>query len=105
MGMGELPLMLIELDLRHHCIETAVKKQYNKSISQYFKTGSDKNKLEKQIDILKTVLEKCDFTHLRATYSELAGHCQANAAIRTDTQNRITIVLNGRQIKTDTDTC
>jgi hypothetical protein len=97
--------MLIKLDLKHHCIETAVRKLYNKSISQYFKTDSDKNKLERQIDILKTLLEKCDFTHLRSTHSELAGHCQANAMIRTDTQNRITIVLNGRQIKTDTDNC
>jgi plasmid maintenance system killer protein len=99
MGMGELPLMQIKLDLKHHCIETAVRKLYNKSISQYFKTDSDKKKLEKQIDILKTVLEKGDFTHLRSTHRELAGHCQVNAAIRVDTQNRITLLLDGRPIE------
>lgn len=91
--------MILKLDLRHHCIETAVKKLYNKSISQYFKTDGDKEKLEEQIDILKTVLEKCDFTYLRRTHSELAGHCRANAAITTDAENRITIVLNGEHIR------
>jgi len=91
--------MILKLDLRRHCVETAVRKLYNKSISQYFKTGGDKEKLEKQIDILKTLLEKCDFTYLRRTYSELAGHCQADAVITADAKNRITIVLNGQNSK------
>ncbi|MBW2592634.1 MAG: hypothetical protein JRE58_06490 [Deltaproteobacteria bacterium] len=97
--------MILKLDLRHHCIETAIRKLYNKSISQYFKTSADKEKLEKQIDILKTALEKCDFTYLRRTHSELAGHCGANAAITTDAENRITIVLNGQHIRPDIDRC
>ncbi len=94
--------MILKFDLRHHCIETAVRKLYNKSISQYFKTNGEKEILGRQIDLLKTVLETCDFTYLRGTYRELAGHCQANAAIRTDSKNRITILLNGRQIRTYT---
>ncbi|OQY04146.1 MAG: hypothetical protein B6I22_10005 [Desulfobacteraceae bacterium 4572_123] len=96
---NEKQSMLFKLDIRHHCIETAVKKLYNKSISQYFKTGGDKEKLEKKIDILKNLLEKCDFTYLRRTHSELAGHCRANVAISTDAENRITIVLNGQHIR------
>ena len=97
--------MILKLDLRHHCIETAVKKLYNKSISRYFKISGDKEKLEKQIDILKTVLEKGDFTDLRRTHSELAGHCRVNAEITTDGENRIILVLNGKQIRTYTVKC
>ncbi len=43
----------IKLDLSRHCIETEIKKQYNKKISQYFKTDSNKKALEAEIEILK----------------------------------------------------
>lgn len=91
--------MILKLDITHHCIETAVRKMYNRSVSQYFKTGGDKEKLEKEIDILKNLLEKCDFTYLRRTHRELAGHCRADAAIITDAENRISIFLNGQHIR------
>ena len=50
--------MIIELDLSKHCIETEIKRLYNRSVSQYFKPDTDKALLEKQIDVLKGPVDK-----------------------------------------------
>ncbi len=90
--------MNIKLNLRKHCIETEIKKIYNRSVSQYFKSGTDKAQLEKQIDLLKTFLEKSDFSYLRSTYPELAGHSDADVTLKTDGQDRIIILLDDKKI-------
>ena len=89
--------MRIQLDLRHHCIETATRKLYNQSIARYFKPGADTEHLEKQIGTLKTLLENGNFNHLRSTYGELAGHSTADVAV-VDRGHGISISLNGRRI-------
>ena len=66
--------MKIILDLSKHCIETEIKRFYNRSVSKYFKPNADKAGLEREIEILREVLETFDFKRLRNTYPQLAGH-------------------------------
>jgi len=90
--------MKIELDLRHHCIATEVKKIYNRAISHYFKPDADIEQLEKKIEILKKLLETSDFAHLRNTYPELRGHSDIKAHIKTMDDGKVFMLLNGKRI-------
>jgi len=90
--------MKIKLNLSNHCIETETKRLYNQFVSEYFKDGSDNKHLEKQIEIFKTILERCDFPSLRSRYPELAGSHTGEAILTIDKQNRIVIHINGKEI-------
>lgn len=61
----------IKLDLSNHCIQTELKRLYNKKISKYFK--APKRELELEIEILKNLLERLDFAYLRSKFIELRG--------------------------------
>ncbi len=66
--------MNIQLDLSTHCIETELKRQYNKSISDYFKAGlKERRSMEPAIDMIRLALETFDFAKLRAGYPALSG--------------------------------
>lgn len=86
--------MNIRLNLNHHCIETEIKRLYNRAISEYFKTGSDKNRLEKRVEMLKTALEESDFNSLRGKYPELAGHSDTDVILSKNNRNQIVITIN-----------
>ncbi len=90
--------MKIKLNLSNHCIQTEAKRLYNQSVSQFFKAGAESSRLEKKIEILKTVLEKCDFPRLRSRYPELAGSHTGEAILTIGKQNRIVIHINGKEI-------
>jgi len=88
----------VELNLRKHCVETELKRLYNRGLSEYFKPGSNQEQLEKIIDVLKTVLENSNFSNLRITYPELAGKSEANIALTADRQDHVVILINGIKI-------
>jgi hypothetical protein len=88
----------ITLDLCGHCIETEIKRRYNRAVSEYFQTQSNRPFLEKQIEILKTVLERCDFRELRNAHPELAGYDVVNLILASDQKGRVTIVINDKTI-------
>jgi len=95
--------MKIDLDLSRHCIETEMKRQYNKNISAYFKRqGSlnepDKQALEAQIELLQQGLESFDFNRLRAQYPELRGEIQAGVALAQTSEDAPEILINGKAI-------
>ena len=92
--------MKIKLDLSRHCIETEMKRQYNKSISAYFKQGAnaDKKSLETQIDLLQKGLEAFDFNRLRAQYAELRGDREADVALVANAAAAPEILINGKAI-------
>ncbi len=71
--------MEIQLDLGKHCIKTEIQRQYDKSISEYFKTQNPE--LEEKIEFLKDVLEKVDLIGLRGKYKELAGNSDADVRL------------------------
>jgi len=90
--------MKLELNLKKHCVETELKRLYNRSLSEYFKPGCNREQLEKIIAVLKTVLGNSNFSHLRSTYPELSGKSEANIVLTTDGQNHVVILINGIQI-------
>ncbi len=91
--------MRINLNLSSHCIETAIRHRYNHCLSQAFKTRSLDRVLEREINLLKTALESLDFSYLRSTWPELAGHGKAMVTLRWDRRHRIGILVNGHSIE------
>jgi len=71
--------MEIQLDLSKHCIKTEIQRQYDKSISEYFKTGE--TYLEDKIEFLKNILENIDLIGLRGRYQDLAGNSDAEVKL------------------------
>lgn len=90
--------MQIKLDLSRHCIETEVKRQYNRSLSEYFKKKTPDDLLERKIENLKEALTTLDFGRLRKTFPALAGHHEDEVILSFDPQNNPTITINGQPI-------
>jgi len=97
--------MKLELNLRKHCVKTELKRLYNRSLSEYFKPGSNREQLEKIIDVLKTVLENSNFSNLRGMYPELAGKSEANVILTTHGQDHVVISINGIEMKLPAASC
>ena len=89
----------IPLDLRHHCIETATRRLYNRKVAQYFKAAKNKPRLEAEIEILKAVLETFDFGRLRSLYPVLAGKSDSSVAIKLDKQKNLVIMIGDNQVQ------
>lgn len=90
--------MEIELNLKHRCVETAIKKEYDSAVSSYFKK-TDHKALEEKIEVLKKALETLDFRKLRSTYSELCAGTDSDIVLSSDSGRNIKISINDLQIK------
>ena len=90
--------MKIRLDLSRHCIETAIRKQYHKTISRYFKTPEQRKDIQAELEVLIRALERFDFPLLRRTHPELEGHGSHEIILETDDRNDPVIRLNGKHI-------
>ncbi len=92
--------MEITLNLKKHCIQTAIKRKYNQRISKYFKLNPTENTaiIESEISLLKKALEKLDFSHLRSAYTELQGGGDNNIILTVNADSKITISINDRII-------
>ena len=90
--------MKIKLNLKKHCVETELKRLYNRSLSQYFKPGSNQKQIEKILDVIKTVLENSNISNLRSKYPELSGNSEADIVLTTDRQDQVVILINGLEI-------
>lgn len=85
----------LKLDLSKHCIETEIKRQHNRAVSDYFRAGpAVRRHLEEVIEQTRHVLEAADFKQLRSTYPSLAGHCETNAVL-TQESGRSVIIVDG----------
>ena len=89
----------INLNLSSHCIETAIRRRYNRCLSMLLKAGSaDTNRnrmLEGEIDLLKAAMETFDFSYLRSTWPELAGYGQSVVTLAWTGCRQIGIRVNG----------
>jgi hypothetical protein len=90
--------MKIRLDLSKHCIETAIRKQYHKTISRYFKTPEQGQELLAELEVLVNAMESFNFPLLRRTYPELEGHGSHEIILESDGRNPPVIRLNGERI-------
>jgi glutamate formiminotransferase len=88
----------IQLDLSGHCIETDIKKQYNRLISNYFKSAGDRDGIEKKISLLKHALETLDFRQLRNKHPELAGNTDDKVFLSWDDMKTLRIRINTTQV-------
>jgi hypothetical protein len=93
--------MEIVLNLKNHCIETATKREYERSIQNYFKDSSlERFMLEARIEALKFFLEKADFMRLRSIYPELDGSLELSLTLKVPEDfQKLKIILNDKILK------
>ncbi len=91
---------IVKLDLSKHCIETEIRRLYNRRLSDYIKLKRGDGQLETDIEMLKAALESLDFPKLRSGYRELAGH-KGNSAIELAVKGdgRVAIIIDGAEIE------
>ncbi|RJP95337.1 MAG: hypothetical protein C4518_01475 [Desulfobacteraceae bacterium] len=92
--------MKIPLNLKNHCVQTEIKRQYNRLIAHYFKlkTPEDTAEAEAGISLLQTALKSLDFGRLRSSYPELQGGGENEIFLTTGPDDTLLILINGRQI-------
>lgn len=84
----------ISLNLSAHCIETELKRIYNRTLSRYFQKQGDPAELEVHLEVLHAAISSFDFAYLRAAYKELAGNSTAQVALVSDGRNMPVITIN-----------
>ena len=89
---------VLTLDLTKHCIETAIRKRYERCISTYFQTKTAHRPIEAEIDLLVRALETLDFPALRATHAVLAGANSHHVQLSSDHEGRLEIRIDGRPL-------
>jgi hypothetical protein len=76
--------MRIQLTLKGHCIQTAIKRHYEALLKTCLRSTPDtmnQSDLEQRIEILKTLLEHADFPALRQAHPALSGQFPADVEI------------------------
>lgn len=93
--------MNIKIPTERHCIETGIKREYNKAISNYFrsKNQEEKKDLESRIEFLHHALQSLDFNFLRSSYKDLQGDSHADVRI-CGKKGALYITVNGEKIET-----
>jgi len=91
--------MEIPLDLRRHCVETEIRRLYNRALTEAFRPGADREGLEERISLLQRALETLDFPALRSAHSALAGGEAAEAALEGFPEGPAEIRLRGRLLR------
>ena len=92
--------MEIQLDLSGHCIETELKRQYNRLIAEYFKAGPEEKALvEPKIAMLRLALETLDFTRLRAGQPILCGGGSCPKIFLSREDNYFYITIDDQKIE------
>lgn len=89
-----------KLSLEQHCIETEIKKHYNRAVFDYFKMkGRDARDLGEKIELFREALEAFDFGKLRGRHPDLRGNSNADAGLYRDETGRLLITINGVDIE------
>ncbi|MEE4609268.1 MAG: hypothetical protein V2L15_10305 [Desulfobacteraceae bacterium] len=85
----------IDLCLSRHCIQTAARRCYEKTLSQCLRAKSESGDLERRVDLLRQALETLDFGLLRSRWPELAGGSPVHVALSRE-KGRIRVHLDAR---------
>ena len=91
----------VRLDLSRHCVETAVRRAYNRAISEYFKPGGATAEREGRIDLLESALSGLDLGGLRGRDPALAGGFDGEVVLGRDPAGRLTLRVDGRPVALD----
>ncbi|HDI59646.1 MAG TPA: hypothetical protein ENF48_04695 [Desulfobacteraceae bacterium] len=85
----------ISLDLSRHCIQTATRRCYEKTLSECLRAKGESGVLERRVDLLRQALETLDFGLLRSRWPELAGGGTAVVALSRQ-EGRILVHLDAQ---------
>lgn len=85
----------IRLDLSRHCIQTEIKRQYERSLAACLRSGGDADALAATVETLRSALETLDFPKLRAAHPALAGGRSDRVELVSDAGGRLTLLIDG----------
>ena len=85
-------MLEIELDLRAHCIETAVKRLHNRLVSEYFRSKGSNSESEIKLALLQKIMACLDFSCLRAAQKILEGKNEARVILK-DVDSRLPVIM------------
>ncbi len=89
----------MKLDLSKHCIQTEIKRLYNRSVSRYFKLKREDPQLAADIEMLKTALDRLNFPRLRSDYVELSGgRDDSMVELAADDDGKVVVRIDGRDV-------
>ena len=89
--------MIMELDLSRHCIETELRRQYNRAVSALLKNRGADDSLEPIVELAGYCLAQLDFSTLRSAHRALAGGTQSRVQLM-DRAGHLFISIDGRKI-------
>ena len=91
-------MIRIPFDLSAHCVQTEIKRLYNRQLSACIKSQKKIDQAEEKLELLKKALETWDFSTLRAEHRALAGGRDNKVALIADDDGRISIVIDDQTI-------
>ena len=89
--------MEIILDLDAHCIETEIRKQYDRKVDQLLRSGTFDRRDERKVEILKFLLENMRFPVIRSFCERHLKENENHASIVEDA-GQIEIFVNGKRV-------
>jgi hypothetical protein len=95
-GGGDMEPFSMVLDLSKHCIETELRIRYHRRLSDYFKAGGDRERIEWEIEMLKAWLERGAFERLRNRHKALAGGSRARVEMRVGPEGKAALLIDDR---------
>lgn len=85
----------IRLDLARRCIQTEIKRQYERSLAACLRSAEHAEALAGTLETLRLALERLDFPKLRAAHPALAGGCNHRVELGRDVHNRLRLLIDG----------
>lgn len=85
----------IRLDLARHCIQTEIKRQYERCLKACLRSAAGAEQLEATVETLREALETLDFATLRSAHPALAGGRGDTVEISRGAGNRLALFING----------
>lgn len=92
--------LVLTLDLSGHCIETELKRLYNRALAACLRPGGDKSVAENTVELTRQALTRYDFGLLRSRYLPLAGHTAAKVTLSAK-QGEPVLLIDGRPVGAD----
>jgi hypothetical protein len=90
----------IRLDVSRHCIETAIRKRYNRLVGEVLRSSSMAEDTARELELLKNCLETFDFGRLRMEYPPLAGGSSDAVELEEEKPQQPRLRINGKPVGT-----
>jgi len=88
----------LTLDLRRHCIETAIRRRYDQALRSYLKDEDARPRLEQDIELLLEALETLDFPALRGMHGPLSGQNETPVILSRGPHGHLSIYIDGQKL-------